>query len=122
MQPALRKHRGPTRKCSILEDSDLTGYTSNIAIAAKKDLGIEPIAFPAYSPDLNPLDFALWSEVESRMQAAPQPRNESVDEYKVRLRRTAMRIPTPVVRKMLGSMKARAESVYANGGGHIARD
>ena len=35
----------------ILEDNDPTGYKSNQAISAKRDLKINPIEFPRYSPD-----------------------------------------------------------------------
>ena len=28
----------------------------------KAELGIQPVTFPKYSPDLNPMDFYVWSE------------------------------------------------------------
>ena len=120
--PALVKHRGKKRTYTILEDNDPTGYKSKVAKTAKAELGIVPIEFPVYSPDLNPLDFALWSEVSSRMDAAGAPRRETLEAYKARLRRTALGIPEAVVRKMLSSMKGRVSSVYESNGGHIPRD
>ena len=119
--PALRKYCGRKRAYTILEDNDPTGYKSKSAISAKAELGIKPIQFPTYSPDLNPCDFALWSEVEGRM-AKMKPKAETLDEWKARLRRTAMAIPEPTIRKMLGSIKKRAESIYQSNGGHIPRD
>jgi hypothetical protein len=119
--PALIKHRGVKRSYVMLEDNDPTGYKSNAAKAAKKKLEMSPIDFPAYSPDLNPLDFSLWEEVSNRMEKK-RVKNESASEYKVRLRRTALSIPEPVVRKMLGSIRARAKSIYDHSGGHIPRD
>ena len=78
--PALRKHRKAKRRYTIVEDNDPTGYKSNAAKAAKKDLGIEPIEFPAYSPHLNPLGFGLWDEAEARMNAQQAPRGETAEQ------------------------------------------
>jgi len=84
-------------------------------------LKICPIDFPTYSPDLNPLDFSLWKEVSDRMEKKIV-KNENTSEYKARLRRTALTIPERVVRKMLGSIRPRAQSIYDNDGGHVLRD
>ena len=121
VHPALKKYRGQKRSYTILEDNDPTGYKSNLAKRTKSELGIKPLAFPTYSPDLNPLDYALWDEVESRMSAAPAPPRESAEAYKARLSRTAKAIPEAVIRKMLSSMKGRCEAIHAKNGGHITR-
>ena len=105
-----------------MEDNDPTGYKSTRAKTAKVELGIVPIEFPAYSPDLNPLDFSLWSEVEARMAKGDLRLKETSAQYMGRLRRTALAIPEAVIRRMLADMKPRAESIYANDGGHIPRD
>ena len=120
--PALQKYRGNKRRYDILEDNDPTGYKSNDAKKEKARLKIVPVEFPTYSPDLNPCDYALWTEVENRMSMQKARRNESVDAFKLRLRRTAMAIPAPVIEKMLTSMVKRTQSVYDNDGGHIPRD
>ena len=121
LAPALRKAHGNKRPYTTLEDNDPTGYKSNKAIAAKEELKINPIDFPCYSPDLNPLDFALWSEVEARMKKK-DVKGETKVQYLARLKRTALSIPERVVRKMLGAMPARAQSIYDHDGGHIPRD
>ena len=118
----MRRHIGAKRTYTILEDNDPTGYKSKVVEQAKADLGIEPIEFPTYSPDINPLDYALWAEVEARMQKGKAPRNETATAYKARLRRTAMAIPEKVIRKMLADMKPRVESIYKHKGGHIPKD
>ena len=120
--PALRRLRGVKRRYSVLEDNDPTGFKSKKGVAAKQAAHIEPLAFPVYSPDLNPLDFSLWEEVKNRMASQPEPKRESAQAYKARLRKTAMSIPEPVVRKMVEDMKPRAQSVYENNGGHIPKD
>ena len=56
------------------------------------------------------------------MAAGPGPQRESAKAFQARLRKTALAIPEPVVRKMLGDIKRRAQSIYDNKGGHIPRD
>ena len=120
--PALKRHRGTKGRYLVLEDNDPTGFKSKKAVAAKAAARIEPLQFPKYSPDLNPCDFSLWEEVENRMAEQPQPRRETAAAFKARLRKTAMSIPEPVVRKMLEGMKGRAKSIFDNDGGHIPQD
>jgi hypothetical protein len=120
--PALRRWIGNKKKFISLEDNDPTGYRSNLAIAEKAKQGIQPIQFPTYSPDINPCDYALWDEVQRRMDGPKAPKNETADAFKRRLRRTALSIPEKVVRKMLSGMVSRMEAVYQNDGGHIPRD
>ena len=119
---ALRRHRGHKRSFAILEDNDPQGYKSAAAQQAKKDASIKPIRFPRYSPDLNPLDFFVWQEVERRMESGRPPASETVKQYKARLRRVAMRIPEAVIRKALENIKTRAQAIYDAKGKNIARD
>ena len=122
LAPALKKYRGEKRRYLILEDNDPTGFKSTKGIAAKRAAGIETVEFPKYSPDLNPLDYALWEEVEARVAAQPEPARESAKAFKARLRAAALSIPTGVVQNMLKSVKTRAQSIYDHEGGHIPRD
>lgn len=55
------------------EDNDPSGYKSKKALDAKDSLGITALDFPRYSPDLNPMDFFLWEEVERRMAKSAPP-------------------------------------------------
>ena len=119
---ALRRSCGEKGSYSLLEDNDPTGYKSNNAMQAKAALNIKPWAFPRYSPDLNPLDFFLWHEVERRMAQRQAVRNESVESYKRRLRSVAMGIPRAVIKTAISGMKERAAAVWQAGGGDIARD
>ena len=110
-----------TKKYLILEDNDPAGYKSNAALKRKRELGIEAIEFPPYSPDLNPLDFSLWHEIEERMlQRAPK--KETVGEYKKRLRRTALALPGRVVLKAVADIRVRAAMIVEAEGGDIAKD
>ena len=85
-------------------------------------MNIEPLRFPTYSPELNPLDFAVWDEVERRMSEQKASAHESVHALKARLRRTALAIPAPVVTNMLCAIKRRSQSVYDHDGGNIPED
>ena len=79
---ALRRNRGEKRTYSVLEDNDPAGYKCRKAVAAKAELGIEAKTFPRYSPDLNPLDYFLWHEVEERMAKNCPGGQESAKDYK----------------------------------------
>ena len=121
IKKALERCYGRRAEYLILEDNDPTGYQSNAAKAAKRRVNIKRVAFPRYSPDLNPLDFSLWNEIERRM-AKREPANETVQGYKIRLRRTALAIPEKVVRKSLQSLPGRARAVVKEQGGHMPMD
>ena len=120
--PALKRHRGEKASYCVLEDNDPTGYKSNKAIAVKSELGITGIQFPTYSPDLNPMDYFLWAEVEKRMAANAPAGRESAAKYKARLRRTAMGIPADVIRKGVAAIKGRAQAIFEADGGNIPQD
>jgi hypothetical protein len=118
----MKSQRGEKKKYIVLEDNDPVGYKSNKAIRAKEETGIVALQFPRYSPDLNPLDYFLWQEVEARMTKNRPKKLESVDTYKERLRRTALAIPESVVRKGVKNMKKRIQNCYDNGGQFVTWD
>jgi hypothetical protein len=93
-----------------------------MGVEAKKAMKIKPIVFPAYSPDLNPLDYFLWSEVERRMASQTVRKNESLEAYKSRLKRTAMSIPSSLIKQAVGKMKPKAAEIVAAAGGRIQSD
>ena len=107
---ALKTYRGQKRKYVVLEDNDPTGYKSRAAEEAKAELGICAMEYPKYSPDLNPMDYFLWSEVQRRMDKQSAPANKSQKAYKVRMRRTAFAIPRSVIQRAVAGIKARAQA------------
>ena len=132
-QVAARMYRGPVKRAlvrnfgkkkryHIVEDNDPTGYKSKVAPDAKADMNIEAEAFPRYSPDLNPLDYFLWEEVQNRMSKTEPVKIESVGDFKRRLRKIAMSIPRAVIRKGVLDLNKRVKACAANKGGHIPRD
>ena len=94
---ALLRNRGEKRKYKVLEDNDPTGYKSHKAVAAKANLGVEAMTFPRYSPDLNPLDYFLWHEVEERMAKNSPGGRESVADYKAQRSSVCCRLFVPAV-------------------------
>ena len=122
IQKALKKRRGDKRKYLLLEDNDRTGYKSKKGMAAKSEAKIEAIEWPKYSPDLNPLDYAVWDAIESRMKDSAPSGGESVQAYKQRLRRAALRLPESVVRKAVAGIPHRMKAVVEAKGGNIPRD
>ena len=83
---------------------------------------VSAVAFPKYSPDLNPLDYFVWAEVNWRMDSQSAPANESQTAYKSRLRKTATSIPATIIREAVGKMKAKAAEVAQSKGGRIPSD
>ena len=118
----LRKHCGEKRSHTVIEDNDPTGYKSNTAKAAKSELKTQAMEFPRYSPDLNPLDFSLWDAVEARVLGSAPRKPETVQAYKKRLRRIAMRLPVDLVRKAVGGIRARMQAVIAAKGHNVPKD
>ena len=120
---ALRKAYPRRRKFTVLEDNDPSGFKTKAAEKAKKAAGIKPFVIPKRSPQLNVLDFAIWAKVNTNMRAQERRwaanRKETRDQYLLRLRRTAMRLPPKFINKSIMNMKVRSQRLYDAEGGHI---
>ena len=107
----------------VIEDN-CPVYNSKAAKVAKKAAKMNIVSLPPRSPDLNPLDFSLWAEVNRRMRAQEakwHPRKkESRVQYLARLKRTAMSLPSSYIKKIMGpEMKKRITKLVKAGGGHF---
>ena len=113
VQPALKEHFPLKRKFCILEDNDPTGNQSKKGLQAKRDAKLEVLHIPKRSPDLNVLDFAVWSEVERRMrkqeQKWPASKRETRKAFERRLDRTAKHLPEEFVKKSIADLQRRGE-------------
>lgn len=111
------------RKFWVLEDNDPSGYKSKKAKVAKEEIGIGAFEIPKRSPDLNPLDYAVWNEVNSKMRKAeqrfPKTKKETRGQYLNRLRRTAKGLSATFINGSIGSLKKRLGQVFAAKGGHF---
>ena len=97
LEPALKRACPGARRWRLLEDNDPAGYKSRLAEQCKKELKINPLSLPPRSPDLNPLDFTIWAEINKRMRLQESKWSKSKTETRAqfikRLRRTAMTPP-----------------------------
>ncbi|CAK0848329.1 unnamed protein product, partial [Prorocentrum cordatum] len=93
---AIRSEKGSGVCWNI--DNDPTGYKNSEGLEAKTAHVIQTLDLPRRWPDLNPLDFAFWADLNRRMRdaerARPAPRREARAECVERFRRAAM--PTPL--------------------------
>ena len=132
---AASMYSGPLRKClqrefpdrvgnwRVIEDNDPSGYKSRLGNAAKAASSITAMSLPPRSPDLNPLDFSFWSEVNRKMREQerdwPKCKRESRVAFLARLRKTAMTMPEDYIVKTIGSIAGRCKKIIAAKGGHI---
>jgi transposase len=119
--PDLKKKHPRTTAFNILEDNDPTGNRSTAGIKAKKDNKLKTFTIPKRSPDLNVMDYAVWSEVERRMRRAERKwkadKRETRKEFIARLNRTAKRLPAEFVNKSIKDMRRRCERLDKAKGG-----
>ena len=101
--------------------ADPSGYKSSKGVAAKAAAHIRTESLPRRSPDLNVLDYSLWHTIDLRMReqekAFPPKFEETVEEFKARLKRTALGLPAPLVSKAIRDMRRRVQQVLAEKGG-----
>ena len=121
VRKAIEQHYGPKRKYCILEDNDPTGNRSAKGMDAKRAANLEVLALPKRTPELNVMDFAVWSEVERRLRKQerswPTSKRETRAEFERRLNRTAKALPKEFIDKSIGDLKRRCERLYAAKGG-----
>ena len=115
IKAALAKGYPRKRKFIMLEDNDPTGYKSTDAGAAKAAAKIQPFRIPPRSPDLNVMDYFLWTEMQKRLRAQERKwgddRRETRAQFIRRLRCTAARLPADLINRAIGDLARRAEGV-----------
>ena len=120
---ALRKSFPGVSKFVVLEDNDPAGYKCSKGLAAKKAAKISAMDLPRRSPDLNVLDYSLWREINVRMRkqeaAFPKNHKESPVQFKDPLKKVALGLPAPLVRRAVGDLRRRLREVKAAKGGLI---
>ena len=118
----LKKKRGNKSSYLLVEDNDPSGYKSSKGMEAKKEIGIRTMKWPRYSPDLMPLDFSLWADVNRRMAESAPSGYESIMCFKQRLRRTALATSRATVMQMVDAIRKKAQEIYDADGGDIRSD
>ena len=121
IKDTLQRHRSGKRSWLVMEDGDPSGFKSSKGKEAKRANHMRTCDQPPYSPDLNPLDFSIWAEIERRTLSG-RAASETRAAYKKRLRRVALRMPRSLVRKAVESIKQRAQAIFDADGKNIPRD
>ena len=121
VKPALVKQYPGRKSFTILEDNDPTGNCSTRGKNAKANAKLSVFTIPKRSPDLNVLDYAIWSEVERRMRKGERnmktSRRETRAAFEKRLDRTALALPASFINKAVGNMRERTQRLYKAKGG-----
>ena len=69
-----------------------------------------------------PLDFCLWDDISKRVAASAPAGTESIDAFKARMKRIALRTPPSRVRAAVEAMRSRAAKICEREGKDIPRD
>jgi hypothetical protein len=119
--PALRQRHPHKTSFCILEDNDPTGNNSSKGRAAKSKCKLHVFHIPKRSPDLNVLDYSVWSEVERRMRAQerrmPVSKRETRKKFGARLNRTAKALSHAYINDAIGDLQRRCQLLYEAKGG-----
>ena len=116
------KEKYPERKkWVIFEDNDPNGFKTKKAEKVKNSLGLKPIGLPKRSPDLSPLDFAVWDKIVGEKRKSeknfPTRKQETKKRFIARLKRTAETMGRAFLKKTMRSMRNRLVACHqANGG------
>ena len=78
---------------------------------------IEPSAWPPCSPDLNPLDYFVWSAMEQKVYRGEPIGN--VEQLKARIQQAWEEIPQEIVRRAIKQWLRRLREVVSRNGDHI---
>ena len=91
------------------------------AIAAKSQSKLHVLSIPKRSPDVNVLDYLIWSEIEKRLRRQernmPANKKETREQFVKRLDRTAANLPASVINKAIGNMQTRVQRLLKAKGG-----
>ena len=115
----LRRVLGDRRSYRVVEDGDPKGFQSNKGKAAKTAARITSWKLPPRSPDWMPLDYSLWAIIEDKVLASGPEGHESKQQYRTRLRTTALGLPRKMVAGAIKQMKGRIKKTKANKGKYI---
>ena len=96
-------------------------HTSTASCAAMDSMGInyiKPLHWPANSPDLSPLDYFLWNEVEVRMK---QKKYENREQMIKQLVKTFEEIPLEMIRESIKNFMPRFYELEKIGFAHFTK-
>lgn len=75
--------------------------------------------WPSNSPDLNPIDYSIWSILSSKVSSI---RHKSVESLKTALQKAWDEIPVEQLAAIVDQFPKRLKACISNGGGHIEQN
>lgn len=99
----------------ILQEDNAPVHTSRVAKSKKEELDLETIEWPAYSPDLNPIE-GIWSYLKDRVRRRVPSSLEALDRI---CQEEWARIPLSVIQSHIASLPRRLQAIIEAKGGHI---
>ncbi|KAK6037536.1 hypothetical protein COOONC_24959 [Cooperia oncophora] len=112
---------GPPRWDDVSQQDSAPAHKAKVVQAwCKSELPdfISAEEWPASSPDLNPLDYNLWSYLESKACATPHP---NLDSLKAALIREWDEIDDALLRPVIDAFPKRLRAVVRAKGGRIEK-
>ena len=110
------------RRFTIVEDGDRTGNQSGKGKTAKAAAGIKAMTLPPRTPSWMPLDYALLTLVDDRLDKCAPEGTETKDAYLARLSKCARALPRSLVRRVLARMKENIQGTIDARGYHAKND
>lgn len=100
----------------VFQDDNAPAHRARTVAAFLQNQGVEQLPWPAYSPDMNPIE-NLWAEVTRGLNNLEhQPTN--VDELRQAIIDVWAAIPVNTLRNLSEGMPRRVEALRAAAGGH----
>ena len=109
----LAKKEGWSFHTIILDQHTVHQSKSTVAFLKKNDIKTKYV--PPRSPDLMPLDFSVWKQVERKFFSS-KVKAESESQFQSRLQSCARRVKKAVLEKITKNLKARCELCIGAGG------
>jgi hypothetical protein len=75
------------------------------------------VTWPSRSPDLSACDYFLWGYLKHKVY---ENRTHSIDDLKESITTAIQQIPLQILRKIMVSLKRRAETCLLNDGAHLS--
>jgi hypothetical protein len=103
----------------IFQQDGATCHTSKMTIENIKNMGINvlpPDIWPPNSPDLNPLDYFMWNEIENRIKFK---KCENRDDLIKNIKKAVRLIPQKMIQESIDQFRPRLYAVFKNCGGLI---
>jgi transposase len=90
------------------------GHSAEYTLDELRERGIRVISWPAYSPDLNPIE-TLWNRIKNELQEK-YPEKMNYDQLRAAVKAIWDAIPDDDVRDLIRTMRQRCEAVIAANG------